>query len=61
MHPRQEWERHLEMVPVDNDQRNETVHQDVTSGDVCPDLGRVPVDTSADDVHNGADPKEERD
>ena len=33
----------------------------VTSGDVCPDLGRIPVDTSADDVHNGADPKEERD
>ena len=34
---------------------------DVTSGDVCPDLGRVPVDTSSDDVHKGADPKEEHD
>ena len=30
----------------------------VTSGDVCPDLGWVPVDTSSDDVHSGANPKE---
>ena len=39
----------------------DTPSRHVTSGDVCPDLGRVPVDTSADDVHKGADPEEERD
>ena len=35
--------------------------RDVTSGDVCPDLGRVPVDTTSDDVHQGANPKEDCD
>ena len=33
----------------------------VTSGDICPDLGRVPVDTSSNDVHRRANPKENRD
>ena len=33
----------------------------VTSGDVCPDLGRVPVDTSLHEVHQGVNPKENRD